>query len=318
MLVVLQTISDGKPGRRVQLRSDQALRVGRSGWADFSIENDAALGDEHFEVRCATQGCLVRPLAGDAETRVNDEPITTATLVYDGDEIAAGASRFRLNIEGGPARQAPAEPEPDPEPETTVADAAPSGAAAAAAAAGLVGVCAYLEFGADVGEMAQSTEQPDELIEELANQEKYQDALRLRAYLLEKRQAVWWGCGCLREELGSPLAADQADAVDASAAWVADPDESNRRQAEAKAEAANFSGPGATLALAAFWSGGSLAPAGAPDVEADERLTSQGVAAALITAAYAGDPTQATDYLQAFLARGRQVADGTIPLPEAN
>ena len=108
---------------------------------------------------------------------------------------------------------------------------------------------------------------------------------------------------------------NQTAAVDAAADWVQDPSESRRRAAEAKAAEAKYSGPGATLALSAFWSDGSLAPEGSPEVEADERLTSQGVTAALVAAAYVGDPTTAPDRFKAFLERGQEVADGKISLP---
>ena len=310
MLVVLQSLADGASGRRVQLRSDQVLKVGSSGWADFSVSNDSTLEEVHFEVRCAPEGCIVRGLSSNAPTLVNGEPITS-TVAYDGDEILAGATKFRLAIEGGPVPKATEEPEEQPTDEPTVAAAA----AAAGAAVGLVGICALLELSDDVSALAEQSNDAEVLIPELAAQENYQDAVKLRAYLLEKRQAVWWGCVCLREELAEPLPTGQASAVDAAAAWVEQADDSTRREAEKKAADAKYSGPGATLALSAFWSGGSIAPDGSPEVEPDERLTSQGVTSALVAAAYSGDATTAPDRFQAFLARGKEVADGTITLP---
>ena len=297
----------------MQLRSDQVLKVGSSGWADLSVATDPSMKEEHFEVRCSPEGCHVRVLNADAPLFLNDEPITSA-VAFDGDEIRAGSTRFRLSIQGGPLRQSPEDPavEPDAEePEIPVAAVA----ATAAAALGLAGICAYLEFDDEVKSLAETNPTADKLIGELSAQEKYQDALRLRAYTLEKRQAVWWGCYCCRQELDGNLSLDQTEAVDAAVDWVKDPSESLRRAAEAKAAKANYSGPGATLALSAFWSEGSLAPDGSPEVEADERLTSQGVTAALVTAAYLGDPTQATNRLKAFLNCGQEVADGKIPLP---
>ena len=311
MLVVLQAITNGGRSRRVQLRSDQVLKVGRSGWADFSVPDDPELLDEHFEVRCAPEGCVVRSLSTDAATHINGEAITSS-LAYDGDEIQAGATKFRLAVQGGPMRDTPDEPEA----ETTDDEGAAAAAPVAAAALGLVGVCAYLEFADDVQQLAETADTPESLIDELTAQEKFQDALRLRAYTLEKRQAVWWGCYCLNEELDEPLPADQTAAADAAADWVKEPEESQRRAAESKAADAQFAGPGATIALSAFWSEGSLAPEGSPDVEPDERLTSQGVTAALIAAAYLGEPTGANDRLKAFLDRGRDVAQGVIALPE--
>lgn len=314
MLVVLQAISGGAPGRRVQLRTDQVLKVGRSGWADLPVENDASLEELHFEVRCGSEGCVVRSLDAAAPTLINGQPISTA-VAYDGDEIIAGATLFRLTVQGGPERPAPEAA--DESPAEPVEDAPPAPAAAVdAATLGLAGVCAYLEFTDDVQPLAESAQAPEALIAELIAQEKYDDALRLRAFLLEKRLAVWWGVCCLRERLKNPLPAPQNDAVDAAANWAAEPDESLRRTAEAKAAAAGYAGPGATLALAAFWSDGSLAPEGSPEVEPDERLTSRGVSAALLTAAYQDDPIEAPKLMEAFLERGQEAADGQLKLPE--
>lgn len=312
MLVVLKAVSAGGPNRQVQLRSDQILKVGRSGWADFSVDTDPSMLEEHFEVRCSPEGCRVRALGPDATILINGEPITSA-LAFDGDELQAGSTRFRLIIQGGPARPVAEEPTTEPlappEPPPTVA------AATAAAALGLAGICAYLEFGDDVMVLAKSSKTPDELIGKLAEEEKFQDAVRLRAYSLEKRLAVWWGCYCCRNELNGDLPVDQTEAVDAAAQWVEDPTEPNRRAAEAKAAKANYAGPGGALALSAFWSEGSLAPEGSQEVLADERLTSQGVAGALVTAAYLGDPTKAKERFAAFLQRGQDVAGGKIPPP---
>jgi hypothetical protein len=121
---------------------------------------------------------------------------------------------------------------------------------------------------------------------------------------------------CVRDELDQPLPAAQLAPLRAAAGWVGQPDEEHRREAETHAAAAKFSGIGATLALAAFWSDGSIAPEGNPDVAADERLTSQGVAAALVSAAYHGDPTKSTQRFQAFLAKGKSIAEEKIALPE--
>jgi hypothetical protein len=164
--------------------------------------------------------------------------------------------------------------------------------------------------------MAAKAATSDELIEKLARQEKFQDALRLRAHLLTKRQAVWWACLCVRDELDESLPAPQMSPLRAAAEWVGQPDEEHRRAAEKEAAAVKFSGIGATIALSAFWSEGSISPQGNPEVPADERLSSQGVAAALVTAAYHGDPTKATERFHAFLTKGQDIAQEKVPLPE--
>jgi predicted component of type VI protein secretion system len=312
MLVVLQATSVNSRPQRLQLRAHQVAKVGRSEWADFSFSNDMAMADVQFEIRSTADACVVRSLSTESPTLVNGEEIESVTI-HDGDQIEAGQTKFVVRIEG--ERTTTIAPDTMP-PEAAPSPTMPPALVAKPTELSLVATCAYLEFADDVGGMAATAKSPDDLIATLAEQEKFQDALRLRAHLLTKRQAVWWGCLCARE-LDAPLAAAQTAALRAAANWTAEPDEKHRRVAEQSAETAKFSGIGAMLALSAFWSDGSMAPEGNPDVPPDERLTSQGVSAALISAAYHGDPTKATDRFHAFLAKGKDIADEKVLLPEA-
>jgi predicted component of type VI protein secretion system len=311
MLVVLQATSVNARPQRLQLRAHQVAKVGRSEWADFSFSSDMSMADVQFEIRSTADSCVVRSLSAESPTLVNGEEIESIAI-HDGDQIEAGQTKFLVRIEGD--RTATIVPEAAA-PEVIQSPTMPPAPIVKTAELSLVATCAYLEFADDVGGMAATAKTSDDLIATLAQQEKFQDALRLRAHLLTKRQAVWWGCLCVRE-LDAPLPAAQLAALRAAANWTAEPDEEHRRNAEQSAEAAKFSGIGAMLALSAFWSDGSMAPEGNPDVPPDERLTSQGVSAALISAAYHGDPTRASDRFQAFLAKGKDVADERVLLPE--
>ncbi len=312
MLVVLQASSRYARPQRFQLRGNQVAKVGRSEWADFSFGGDPAMADVQFEIRSTSDACTLVSLSSKPPTFVNGQEVQTVGI-RDGDQIDAGETRFLVHIEGErstPSRTAP--------PTEVASPTRLPTAMAGATALTLAATCAYLEFGDDVNELAASAKTPDALIDELAKQGKVQDALRLRAHLLPKRQAVWWGCLCVRGDVDAPLPAPQVAALDAAEAWVREPDEERRRDAERRSESAKYSGIGATLALSAFWSEGSIAPEGNPDVLADERLTSQGVAAALISAAYHGDPSKSQTRIDSFLAKGKDVANGKIPLPEGN
>ena len=89
-----------------------------------------------------------------------------------------------------------------------------------------------------------------------------------------------------------------------------------RRGAERASNDVQNQGAGGLLALSAFWSEGSIGPEDGPDVPPDERLVCQGVAGALMTAAYVGNASLANSRLDAFAAKGKQVADGDLPPPE--
>jgi hypothetical protein len=312
MLVVLNASSNYARPQRLQLRANQVAKVGRSEWADFSFGGDSVMADVQFEIRSTADSCTIVSLSKKPPTRVNGKEIETVEI-HHGDQIEAGETRFSVHIE---AERGTLPPQTIPPAETAAPTTAPVATAVAATALTLAATCAYLEFGEDVGELAATAKTPDALIDELAKQGKVHDALRLRAHLLPKRQAVWWACLCVREDVDAALPPVQLAAMKAAEDWVREPDEEHRRIAEKRSEDAKYSGVGATLALSAFWSEGSIAPEGNQDVLADERLTSQGVAAALISAAYHGDPAQAPKRTEAFLAKGRDMANGKIPLPE--
>jgi hypothetical protein len=313
MLVVLHATSNYARPQRLQLRANQVAKVGRSEWAEFSFGGDPVMADVQFEIRSSGGACTIASLSKDPPTLVNGKEIESAEI-HDGDQIDAGETRFLVHIEGERSTVAPRTVAPQESPPP----AAKMTAAIGATALTLAATCAYLEFDDDVNELAATAKTPDALIDELAKQGKVQDALRLRAHLLPKRQAVWWGCLCVREDVDAPLPAPQLAALQAAEDWVREPDEEHRRIAEKRSEAAKYSGIGATLALSAFWSEGSIAPEGNQDVDADERLTSQGVAAALISAAYHGDPSKAAERTDAFLAKGKDMGNGKIPLPKVD
>jgi hypothetical protein len=311
MLVVLQATSNGTRTRRIQLRANQVVKVGRSEWADFSFSDDSSMSEVQLEIRSTSDGCMVRSLSTECPTYVNGQEVQTAAL-HDGYQIRAGRTQILVRIDGERfSPQSTIEVPPPAEPSEADPSPVPS-----LAPLSLVATCAFLEFADEFAAPAANAKSAETFIAHLVVKKEYLSALKLRAFLLGKRPAVWWGCLCIRDALDEPLPAVQQQAVRAAATWVGEPDENHRRSAEQHAAAAKYSGAGATLALSAFWSGGSIAPEGSPDVEPDERLTSQGVAASLISAAYFGDGRKAPGRIDAFLAKGKEIAEDTIIVPE--
>jgi hypothetical protein len=97
---------------------------------------------------------------------------------------------------------------------------------------------------------------------------------------LPRREAVWWGCQCVRA-----MSEGKADeALKAAEAWVRDPDEGPRRAALAIWEAGDRRAPTTWLAMAVGQSGGSVAPADAPPRPAPPHMTGVGVKCAVILA----------------------------------
>jgi hypothetical protein len=140
-------------------------------------------------------------------------------------------------------------------------------------------------------------------------------ALRLQAHWLPKRLAVAWACVCLRDVLGDNATAHDRSVFEIVDRWLQQPDEADRRAAEAAAAANEYDGAASQIALAVFTSEGSLAPEGVDPVPPDDRLCGQSVTTALIMAAYLGDPTLANRRFRQFLDVARKVAAGEIALP---
>ncbi len=70
-------------------------------------------------------------------------------------------------------------------------------------------------------------DEPLAFLAKLASSASPEDAITFCAYLLDKRQAVWWAVRCLKE-LGLPRSRDEEIALKVAEAWVRDPEEHRR------------------------------------------------------------------------------------------
>ncbi|WP_424813019.1 DUF6931 family protein [Roseococcus sp. YIM B11640] len=144
----------------------------------------------------------------------------------------------------------------------------------------------------------------------LAEAGRMPDAMRLLAHALPKREAVWWACMCARAVPALEPVPLDLEALNAAEAWVRKPDEATRRGAMEVAQRGGFRSPEAWAAVAAFWSGGSMAPEGQPVVPPAEHLTGVAVAGAIMLAAARHLPQRADQRFMNFLASARDIASG--------
>ncbi len=245
-------------------------------------------------------GSHVTPLTTAAKTLVNQLPIEATSPVRDGDMIAAGGTVFHVSR--------PEEPTAEEEPSDAADDLVQPAVLTPLA------LCQRLEFDEDVQQLAAETDDHETLIELLVAEQKFIEALRVRAHGWANRVTVWWGVQCVQQT--KPQLPDaQQQALAAAVDWVAEPGESLRRRAESCGEAVDYGGLGGCLALGAFGSEGSFAPVGIPYLEADDRVTGQAVAAALLLAAYQPGSRGAEERLAGFLATGQQIASGKVVPP---
>ena len=133
------------------------------------------------------------------------------------------------------------------------------------------------------------------------------DAIVFLAYLLPRREAVWWARQCVGAILG-PRADDAAFRV--AEAWVRAPEEENRRAALEIGTAGDQRVATTWLALAAAWSGGSMCAPDKKPMAAPITACAKAANAAIVLAICAGDPLAIGPWIAACAEAGIRFAEG--------
>src|SRR5690606_18599095 len=107
----------------------------------------------------------------------------------------------------------------------------------------------------------QPDHRPDSYITELIDGGQMADAVRVLAALLPAREAIWWAWMCARTTAGEEATPEVVAALGAIENWLREPSDQNRRAAMEAGEVADLATPAGCVALATFFSGGSIAPA---------------------------------------------------------
>jgi hypothetical protein len=171
-------------------------------------------------------------------------------------------------------------------------------------------LCADIELEEPARRFLQAEPSPAAFLAQLMEQGLLVDAVRFLARALPHRESTWWACLCARTTLGEDARAEFKAAVEAAERWVYTPSEENRRTTYDAAQATDFESPVAWAAMAAFWSGGSMAPPEAPVVPPADNLTSKAVAGAVLLSAVMSEPEKAPEKYRTFLAQGIDIANG--------
>ena len=145
-------------------------------------------------------------------------------------------------------------------------------------ASGLRDLCERAKVEEDAKALLKDEHTPREFLELLIGKELFLDAIRLLAYVLPKRWAVGWGCICIRRSLGTGDAAKISETHLAVEKLVYDPVEENRRAAQAAAEKDGLESTSSLLAVAAFYSEGSVGPPNREPIAPPDHVTPQFVA----------------------------------------
>lgn len=125
---------------------------------------------------------------------------------------------------------------------------------------------------------------PARFVEELAAGGKAGDAVHALALMLPNRQAVWWGC--LGARLLPVIDPQGEKAIAVAERWVQGASSVDAEQAGEIAQAGDLGRGPAWVAMAAYWSGPSIAPRGQQAVPPAGHLAGVAVRSALILLNY--------------------------------
>ena len=81
-------------------------------------------------------------------------------------------------------------------------------------------VCSQFELSNEAKVLLDEQVSPDAFLDRLLERGHLADAVRLLAFALPKREAVWWSCQCVRECLGGDASPQALAAIKAAEEWV--------------------------------------------------------------------------------------------------
>jgi hypothetical protein len=171
-------------------------------------------------------------------------------------------------------------------------------------------LCERAELKEDVRKLALPDAPVRVFVQQLARDGQQTEAIAALAQLLPNRGCISWGLNSVRKVSATSNTPHAGPAFQAVEKWLADPTDELRRAAFEAGKRADLGTPAGALALAVFFSGGTMAPAEAPvaPIEPAPHLCAKVVALAM-TAAVAWDPRNAAELRGAFLDAGFHLAD---------
>lgn len=150
---------------------------------------------------------------------------------------------------------------------------------------------------------------PREYLNALVEVDLLPDAVKFMAHLLPRREGVWWAWLCARKVQGRDAPREEQAALSATEKWIAEPTDEHRRAALDAANAAGLGSPAGCAALAAFLSGGSLAPADVAEIPPPRYAAAKAVYGSLVFSAVAVEPENSQTKFGKFLDYGLELAD---------
>ncbi len=162
-------------------------------------------------------------------------------------------------------------------------------------------LCDRAKLGAEAKALLTDQYSTKQFLGMLIEKELFRDAIRLVAYLLPKREAIGWGCLCVRHILASAPEQALPRVQTAVERWVSAPNEENRWAAKQAADKEAPKSPSGILGMAVFFAGPSMAPPNVQAVPPPDHITSEMVANVVILAGVTHEPERAKEKYRVFM-----------------
>lgn len=165
----------------------------------------------------------------------------------------------------------------------------------------------------DVQPIVDAAATPGALVDALLADDKGPEAIRCVAGALPSREGVWWAWVSARHTAqtvhGDNLPAPMRSTLQALEQWINAPDDEARRTVWAAGEAEGLSTPAGAAAAAAFLSGGSIAPAGTPNVPPPPGVSGTLVSTAVGLAVATAPPEMMAELYDAYVKQGVAIVE---------
>ena len=166
---------------------------------------------------------------------------------------------------------------------------------------------------AELQPLVDAAATPGALVEALLAEGKGPEAVRCVAGALPSREGVWWGWVSARHTAqlvhGENLPPAIRTALDALERWINGPDDDARRAVWAAGEAAGLGTPEGAASAAAFLSGGSIAPAGTPNMPPPPGVSGTLVSTAVALAVATAPPETMAELYDAYVKQGLAIIE---------
>jgi hypothetical protein len=173
-------------------------------------------------------------------------------------------------------------------------------------------ICANFDLKDEAKKLLRDGMNPREFVAALIENKKYIDAIHFMAHALPVRDGIWWGCLCMQHAFGNDLTPPDRAAATAAVQWVMQPAEENRVASKAPADAAPPPSVAGALAMAAFQSGGNVAPPNLPPKAPAPFAAAKSIALAVTLASIKSEPVKIAQMQRSYVELAIEVAEGRL------